>query len=105
MATLLRFSALLRTRSGVLRRAGETSTIDPPTHLPSSLLKLLALTASTLSTEDRSRDFSLISEPIAPLAAARRLPRLGLDERLLLPARTESSDETEKLNSFSLPGV
>src|ERR1700761_3743225 len=105
MTTLLRFSALLRTNRGVLRLADSISTIGPPTELPSSLLKLLALRAPTLSTEERSRDFSLISDPIAPLATARRLPRLGLLERLPLPARTESSEETEKLNSFSLPGV
>src|SRR5208282_4685123 len=107
MTTLLRFSALLRTSIGVLRLADSTSTIDPPTELPSSLLKLLALYALELSTEPRSLDFSFLSDPMAPLAAARILPRLGLLERLVLRTRTSSvSDgEIEKVNSLSLPGV
>src|SRR5690242_6412849 len=99
--TLLRFSALLSTRSGVLRHPDSTSTMLPPTALPSSLLKLLASYEPALPIELRSRDFSFRSEPIAA-----RLPELGLLERFpLRPRISLSSEETEKLNSASLPGV
>lgn len=69
---------------------------------PSSLVGVLLLYG--LSCDRRSReDLSFLSEPIAPFAAARRLPRLGLLERL--PLRTVPSSPSEKVNSFSLDGV
>jgi hypothetical protein len=72
---------------------------------PSSLLTLSAV--YDLVTEARSQERSfeaLRSEPIAPLATARRLPMLGLPERLPLPLLRTLSESLSEDGKCSLSG-
>lgn len=54
-------------------------------------------------SRDRSLD-ALRSEPMAPLATARRLPMLGLPERLPLPPLRTLSESLSDEGKWSLSG-